>query len=111
MEWEMYARRLSAEVTDPMSRWRPLVAATPRHVFVPRWWRWAGPEGWTACDGEAGQQRWMDAAYGDRTLITPAGHRARRPRPARRPPVWPAHFVRDPAGPCYADVPVRRYHR
>ena len=73
MDWETYARRLSAEVTDPMSRWRPLVAATPRHVFVPRWWRWASPEGWTACDGEAGQQRWMDAAYSDRTLITRLG--------------------------------------
>lgn len=73
MDWETHAKQLSVEVTDPMSRWRPLVAATPRHVFVPRWWRWTGPEGWTACDGEADQQRWMNAAYSDRTLITRLG--------------------------------------
>jgi hypothetical protein len=38
MTWEQHAARLAAEVTDPSSRWRPLVSAVPRHQFVPHWW-------------------------------------------------------------------------
>lgn len=73
MEWEPHARRLAADVTDPMSRWRPLVASTPRHIFVPRWWHWAEPAGWTGCEGESDKRRWMETSYGDRTLITRLG--------------------------------------
>jgi len=73
LDWEPHAGRLASEVTDPMSRWRPLVASTPRHVFVPRWWQWTDPGGWAACDGEAGEQRWLSAAYSDRTLVTRLG--------------------------------------
>lgn len=73
MDWEPHAGRLAGEVTDPMSRWRPLVASVPRHVFIPRWWQWADPGSWTACDGSADEQRWMKAAYCDRTLITRLG--------------------------------------
>jgi protein-L-isoaspartate O-methyltransferase len=73
VDWEPHARRLAAEVTDPVSRWRLLTASVPRHVFVPRWWQWAGPAGWTACDGQADKQQWMSAAYCDRTLITQLG--------------------------------------
>lgn len=73
MGWEPHAEQLAGEVTEPMSRWRPLVASTPRHVFVPHWWQWADPEGWTAREGEADEQRWMSAAYSDRTLITRLG--------------------------------------
>ncbi len=73
LEWEHHAGRLAGEVTDPMSRWRPLVASVPRHVFVPHWWDWADPDGWAAFDGEADEQRWMDAAYRDQTLITRLG--------------------------------------
>jgi protein-L-isoaspartate O-methyltransferase len=73
MEWEPHARWLAGEVTDPMSRWRPLVASTPRHIFVPNWWHWTDSAGWTACAGDADERRWLDAAYGDRTLITRLG--------------------------------------
>lgn len=73
MEWEPHAERLASEVTDPMSRWRPLVASMPRHVFVPRWWEWTDPGGWTACDGEADERHSVHAAYIDRTLITRLG--------------------------------------
>jgi len=73
MDWESCAARLAAEVTDPMSRWRAAVTSVPRHVFVPRWWAWADPGGWTARDGEADAQQWVNAAYCDRTLITRLG--------------------------------------
>jgi protein-L-isoaspartate O-methyltransferase len=69
LDWKPHAERLAGEVTDPVSRWRPLVASVPRHVFVPHW---------------------MAAAYKDRTLVTrlgplhadhaqPAGHPSGRP--------------------------------
>jgi protein-L-isoaspartate O-methyltransferase len=97
MDWEPHADRLASEVTDPMSRWRPLVATTPRHVFVPRWWAWTGPDGWTACDGEADEQRWMDAAYSDRTLITRLGTaHADHARPGDHPDGRPTSSVTQP---------------
>lgn len=73
MDWEPHAERLAGDVTDPVSRWRPLVASVPRHVFIPRWWQWSDPGGWTVCDGQTDEQRWMDVAYCDRTLITRLG--------------------------------------
>jgi protein-L-isoaspartate O-methyltransferase len=87
--WEPHAGRLAAEVTDPVSRWRPLVTAMPRHMFVPRWWR-LSPAGWTLREGKADTQRWLSAAYSDRTLVTrigpthadqarPGGHPSGRP--------------------------------
>lgn len=71
MSWQDHAARLAAEVTDPMSRWRPLVANVPRHLFVPRWWDW--DDGWTAIDGSARRGLWMRIAYCDQTLITRLG--------------------------------------
>jgi protein-L-isoaspartate O-methyltransferase len=56
-----------------MSRWRPVVASVPRHVFVPRWWDWSDPGGWIAVRGEADELRWKDAAYCDQTLVTRLG--------------------------------------
>jgi protein-L-isoaspartate O-methyltransferase len=73
VDWEPRAGQLAAEVTDPMSRWRPVVASVPRHVFVPCWWQWSDPDGWTAVSGQADQPRWIDAAYGDQTLVTRLG--------------------------------------
>ena len=52
MNWERQAARLASQVTEPSSRWRPLVAAVPRHEFVPRWWS-ADAIGWTLQDGPA----------------------------------------------------------
>lgn len=68
MDWEPHARRLADEVTDSVSRWREPITATPRHVFVPRWW-----QGRTLCDGPSDEQRWLRAAYSDRTLVTRRG--------------------------------------
>lgn len=36
MDWEERAGTLADQVTDPDSRWRPVVAAVPRHELVPR---------------------------------------------------------------------------
>jgi hypothetical protein len=40
MNWEHQAARLASEITHRESRWGPPVAATPRHLLVPRWWDW-----------------------------------------------------------------------
>ncbi|MFE2025185.1 hypothetical protein ACFW9V_08530 [Streptomyces hygroscopicus] len=53
MDWKPHAERLAAEVTPPLSRWRNAVAATPRHVFVPRWWERAGGDTWVLRDGRS----------------------------------------------------------
>jgi protein-L-isoaspartate O-methyltransferase len=73
VDWEPRAGQLAAEVTDPMSRWRPVVASVPRHLFVPGWWQRSDPDGWTAVSGQADQPRWTDAAYRDQTLVTRLG--------------------------------------
>ena len=68
-----YADQLAADghITDPT--WRQAFAATPRHIFVPRFWaldRFNSPA--TLVDGDNPDQRgtWLDAIYDDRFLIT-----------------------------------------
>ncbi len=96
MDWKARAGRLADEVTHPVSRWRPLVAAVPRHVFVPRWWAWAerGPLAWHGTwelrDGPADPQAWLNAAYSDKSLVTRVGplhadHASGTDRPTGRP--------------------------
>jgi protein-L-isoaspartate O-methyltransferase len=96
MDWKARADRLAAEVTHPASRWRPLVAAMPRHVFVPRWWAWSqrGPslwhDTWELRDGPADPAAWLDAAYSDKSLVTRVGplhadHAGPADRPTGRP--------------------------
>jgi protein-L-isoaspartate O-methyltransferase len=68
MDWEPRARALARAVTDPHSRWHLPLAAVPRHVFVPRWW-----EGRRLADGPADEERWAEAAYADKTLVTAIG--------------------------------------
>ena len=90
VDWEPEAARLAAQVTGPVSRWRGPVSATPRHLFVPRWWRYLDPGGWTLRDGPADERRWIKAAYSDRSLVTRVGavhadHAARGDHPAGRP--------------------------
>ncbi|MCO5994475.1 methyltransferase domain-containing protein [Actinoallomurus rhizosphaericola] len=68
MDWHSHAQRLAGEVTDPVSRWREPVAATPRHVFVPRWW-----ENRVLRNGPDNEAAWFEAAYSDRTLVTRLG--------------------------------------
>ncbi|MDQ3761178.1 MAG: hypothetical protein M3460_05615 [Actinomycetota bacterium] len=43
MDWTAHAERLASGVTHPVSRWRPVIAAIPRHLFVPRWWSCSAP--------------------------------------------------------------------
>ncbi|MDP5309399.1 protein-L-isoaspartate(D-aspartate) O-methyltransferase [Streptomyces poriferorum] len=72
MDWETHARRLADEVVRSESRWHGPLATTPRHVFVPRWWR-SGEQGWELRDGAADTDAWMASAYADRTLVTRVG--------------------------------------
>jgi protein-L-isoaspartate O-methyltransferase len=78
VNWKPRAALLASEVTHPVSRWRPVVAAVPRHLFVPRWWAWAEPgnlwyDSWELRDGPTSPAQWLDAAYSDRSLITQVG--------------------------------------
>jgi protein-L-isoaspartate O-methyltransferase len=79
VNWKPRAAQLAAAVTHPVSRWRPAVAAVPRHVFTPRWWTWAasGPglwhDVWELRDGPADPGAWLAAAYADRSLVTQVG--------------------------------------
>jgi protein-L-isoaspartate O-methyltransferase len=79
VNWEPCAGRLAAGKIHPASRWRPVVASVPRHVFVPRWWVWSAPgpglwhDTWELRDGPADPDTWLDAAYCDRSLITRVG--------------------------------------
>ncbi len=76
MNWKVHADRLASEVTHPVSRWRPVVAEVPRHLFVPRWWAWSAPgpglwhDVWELRDGPADATAWQEAAYADRSLVT-----------------------------------------
>lgn len=76
MDWGPHAAALAAATVHPASRWHAPIASVPRHVFTPRWWRNL-PEagGWTLRDGAADIDRWMSAAYSDRTLVTRVGGR------------------------------------
>ena len=88
--WERHAAWLSRQVTEPGSRWRPLVAAAPRHEFVPRWWSRQG-DGWTLEDGPAKPAAdWLGGVYRDTSLVTQvdtlhADHASEQDRPQGRP--------------------------
>ena len=90
MDWERQAASLARQVTEPSSRWRPLVAAMPRHEFVPRWWSGEG-SGWALQDGPAMPGRvWAEAVYRDVSLVTRIGavhadQAGRQDRPNGRP--------------------------
>jgi protein-L-isoaspartate O-methyltransferase len=88
--WEQYAAWLAGQVTEPGSRWRPVVAAVPRHELVPRWWS-RQPDGWTLEDGPARPAGdWLGGVYRDTTLVTQVGtlhadHAGEQDRPEGRP--------------------------
>ncbi|MFE7121151.1 protein-L-isoaspartate(D-aspartate) O-methyltransferase [Streptomyces sp. NPDC057654] len=73
-DWKPHAEQLAAEVAHPQSRWRPVLASTPRHVFVPRWWG-DGADGRTLGDGASDPERWMRVAYSNTSLVTRIGSR------------------------------------
>lgn len=77
MDWQQHAAALADEVCDPRSRWHALVAETPRHPLLPRWWE-APPDGeWKVRDGASGEDAWMATAYSDESVVTEvAGHHA-----------------------------------
>ncbi|MGH3866221.1 MAG: methyltransferase domain-containing protein [Pseudonocardiaceae bacterium] len=81
MDWAPHAEQLASEVTHPVSRWRPAIAAIPRHLFVPHWWCWLaagsgfGSDTWELCNGSAEEDNWARAAYRDRSLVTRVGLR------------------------------------
>lgn len=71
MHWQPYAEALAATATPPGSRWRPVIASTPRHPFVPRWW--TGGAEWELRDGPSAPEEWLATAYSDRSLVTQIG--------------------------------------
>lgn len=73
VNWEKRASALADQVTDPDSRWRPLVAAVPRHELVPRWWELDDAGGWNLREGGNDPATWAEAAYADRSLVTRVG--------------------------------------
>ena len=103
MDWEPRAQGLAERVSHPGSRWRPVVAALPRHAFVPRWWEPPGgygarpagrprdlSAGWQLRDGPLDEEAWLDAAYSDVSLVTRVGtlhadHATSADRPAGLP--------------------------
>src|SRR5512146_2051385 len=90
LDWKPAAARLAGTVTDPASRWRPLVTAMPRHFFVPRWWERGNAEVWIVNDGPANTTDWLAAAYSDRSLVTRVGTvHADHARPGDHPPGRP----------------------
>ena len=71
--WERHAAWLAGQVTEPASRWRSLVAAVPRHEFLPRWWA-GGDGGWQLRDGPAMPvEDWLGGVYRDVSLVTQVG--------------------------------------
>jgi protein-L-isoaspartate O-methyltransferase len=90
LTWEDYAARLAEQATQPSSRWRPLVAAVPRHVFVPRWWT-ATRDGWIRRNGPGMEgEKWAELVYQDQSLITQiaslhADHATKDDRPEGQP--------------------------
>jgi protein-L-isoaspartate O-methyltransferase len=71
-DWEQRARWLADETAGRDSRWHAPIAATPRHLLVPNWWRPDGG-GWALHTGPGDEARWARAAYADRTLVTRVG--------------------------------------
>ncbi|MEV0585928.1 methyltransferase domain-containing protein [Nonomuraea sp. NPDC050310] len=72
MDWKQEASALASVATPPGSRRRGPVESTPRHVLVPNWWA-AGNGGWRLRRGQDDVERWLSAAYRDRTLVTRVG--------------------------------------
>lgn len=82
MSWQTKAAQLAALVTHPGSRWRRAICALPRHEFVPRSWNRVGPAPgghgfaeWELFDGSTDEERWLNDAYANRSLVTEIGGR------------------------------------
>jgi hypothetical protein len=78
VDWASHAERLASEVTHAVSRWRPVIAAIPRHLLVPRWWSWSAAGAVSvpmsgSCVMVRPKAAAGCAAYGDRSLVTRVG--------------------------------------
>lgn len=83
MIWSPHAQALAEVATHRTSRWRPLVANTPRHHFVPHWWERSN-DAWTLRTFDDGD--WFRAVYRDASLVTRVGpHHADRAKPGDHP--------------------------
>ncbi|MGW2187639.1 methyltransferase domain-containing protein [Streptomyces sp. NPDC001719] len=71
-DWRPHAAALAERVTHTSSRWYEPVVSTSRHLFVPRWWE-RDDAGWRLHDGPSDPERWLNAAYGDTSLVTRVG--------------------------------------
>ncbi len=72
MPWREPARRLADTLADEGTlhdpAWRAALAATPRHVFVPRFYVQQPRGEWT--ETAAGEPEWLDGVYRNEPLIT-----------------------------------------
>ncbi|MEV5506501.1 methyltransferase domain-containing protein [Streptomyces orinoci] len=71
MNWQHHAEALAEAVAHRSSRWHPLVATTPRHIFIPRWWERDG-DGY-ALHVPQNDEEWLPATYADKSLVTRVG--------------------------------------
>lgn len=67
MDWQRRAEHLAAEL-DVSEGWRSAFAATPRHVFVPRFFKNHPERGWYAVD--QADDDYLDLVYRNEALIT-----------------------------------------
>lgn len=75
--WVDHAARMADATVRPESRWHRPLAATPRHLFVPRWWT-ASEQGGTWVyelrEGARDPDAWMGTAYDNSlSVITRVG--------------------------------------
>ncbi|PRY00602.1 protein-L-isoaspartate(D-aspartate) O-methyltransferase (PCMT) [Allonocardiopsis opalescens] len=89
-DWRTHAEWLAGKLAEPRSRWWAPIAATPRHLLVPRWWQRGGGS-WSLREGADDAEAWMHAAYRRTTsLVTQVGplhadHASPGDRPEGRP--------------------------
>ncbi|MYU56702.1 MULTISPECIES: methyltransferase domain-containing protein [Streptomyces] len=88
MNWQHHAEALAHAVAHRSSRWHPLIAETPRHLFIPRWWERDG-DAYTL-RAPRNDDEWLPAAYADKSLVTRVGplhadHAEADDRPRGRP--------------------------
>jgi protein-L-isoaspartate(D-aspartate) O-methyltransferase len=67
VDWQRQAENLAAGL-DVSERWRPAFAATPRHLFVPRFFKNHPERGWYAVDRTGDD--YLDWVYRNEALIT-----------------------------------------
>ncbi|MGH3516661.1 MAG: hypothetical protein ACRDQ7_04475 [Haloechinothrix sp.] len=67
MDWRQRAEAMAGEL-DVSDEWKAAFAGTPRHVFVPRFFRNHPERGWYAVDQS--DEDYLDLVYRNEALIT-----------------------------------------